>query len=98
MSSVERLTEECHELRGDHQRQEALVNQKERLIVELRGEACTLWASGWLSFRRKSTKVFSGLDFNFQVPVEGEVEESDFDYEADPVVLLDAPQLCSSPR
>ena len=27
--SVERLTEECHGLRGDFQRQEALVSQKE---------------------------------------------------------------------
>ena len=61
------------------------------MILELSDEACTFWASGWLSFRRKATKVFPGFDFNFQVPAEGEAEESDFDDEADPMVLSDAP-------
>ena len=65
MSSVEHLTEECHGLRRDLQRKEALVNQKEGVITEQRDEACTLWASGLLAFRCKATKVFSGLDFNF---------------------------------
>ena len=32
-----------------------------------------------------------GLNFNFQVPAEGEAEESDFDDKADLMVLLDAP-------
>ena len=91
MSSVERLTEEFHGLRGDLQRQEALVSQKEGVIVELRDEACTLWASGWLAFRHKATKVFPSLDFNFQVPEEGEAEESEIDNEADPIMLSDAP-------
>ena len=68
-----------------------MVSQKEGVIVELRDEACTLWASGWLAFRCKAIKVFPGLDFNFQVPVEGEVEEYDFDDEVDPMVLSDAP-------
>ena len=89
--SMERLTEGCHGLRGDLQRQEALVSQKDRVIVELRDEVCTLWAFGWLSFRHKAAKVFLGLDFNFQVPVEGEAEKSDFDDGADPVVFSDAP-------
>ena len=61
------------------------------MIAELRDEACTLWASRWLAFRRKAAKVFLGLDFNFQVPTEGEVEESDSDDEADLVVFSDAP-------
>ena len=61
------------------------------MITELRDEACTLWASGWLAFQRKAAKVFPGLDFNFQVPVEGEIEESDYNDEADPVVFSDAP-------
>ena len=65
VSSVERLTEECHRLPEDLQRQEALVSQKEGVISELRDEACTLWASGWLAFWRKAAKVFPGLDFNF---------------------------------
>ena len=91
--SMECLTEECHGFCGDFQRQEALVSQKDGVIAELREEACTLWASEWLSFRRKAAKVFPGLDFNFQVPADGEAEESDSDDEADPVVFLDAPTL-----
>ena len=67
------------------------------MIVELRDEACTLWASRWLAFHCKATKVFSGLDSNFQVPVEGEAEESDFDDEADPMVLSDAPNSIPLP-
>ena len=47
------------------------------MIVELRDEACTLWASGWLAFRRKASKVFLGLSFNFSVPAEDEVGEFD---------------------
>ena len=97
VSSVERLTKECHRLRGDLQRQEALVSQKEGVIVELRDEVCTLWTSGWLAFRRKASKVFQGLDFNFQVSVEGEAEESDFDDEVDLMVLSDAPSSVPLP-
>ena len=41
------------------------------MIAELRDEACTLWATRWLAFRRKAAKVFPGLDFNFQVPTKG---------------------------
>ena len=47
-STMGRLNNECHELRDDLQRQQALVTQNERVIVELRDEACTLWAFGWL--------------------------------------------------
>ena len=97
MSSVERLTEECHGLRRDLWRQKALVSQKEGVIAKLRDEACTLWASGWLSFRRKAAKVFPSLDFNFQVPTEGEAEESDSDDEADPVVFSNAPNSVPLP-
>ena len=49
-SSVERLTEECHGLRGDLQRQETLVVQRDGAIASLRDEAYTQWASGWLAF------------------------------------------------
>ena len=97
MSSVEHLTEECHGLRGDLQRQEALVSQKDGVIAELRDEACTFWASRWLAFQRKAAKVFPGLDFNFQVLTEGEAEESNSDDEADPVVFLDAPSSVPFP-
>ena len=74
-SSVERLTEECHGLRGDLQRQETLVVQRNRAIVSLRDEACTQWASGWLAFHRKAAHAYLGLDLNFDIPNE-EAEES----------------------
>ena len=63
-SLVERLAEECSTLRGDLQRLEAMINQRDGVIAELRDEACTLWASKWLAFRRRAAKAFSGLDFN----------------------------------
>ena len=50
VSSVERLTEECHGLRGDLHRQETLVVQRDEVIGRLRDEACTQWASRWLAF------------------------------------------------
>ena len=43
--------------------------------------ACTLWASRWLTFRHKASKVFLGLSFNFSVPAEDKVGEFDFDEE-----------------
>ena len=58
-----------------------MVSQKEGVIVELRDEACTLWASGWFAFRCKASKVFPGLSFNFPVPTEDEVGESNSDRE-----------------
>ena len=39
-SSIESL-DECHALRGDLQRQETLVVQRDRVIASLRDEACT---------------------------------------------------------
>ena len=41
-SSVEHLTEECNALRGDFQRQEALVSQRDGVIAKLRDKAYTL--------------------------------------------------------
>ena len=54
-----------------------MVNQKKGVIIELRDGACTLWASEWLVFRCKASKVFLSLSFNFPVPAEDEVGESD---------------------
>ena len=76
VSFIERLTEECHGLRGDLQRQETLVVQRDGAIASLRDEACTQWASGWLSFRRKAANAYPGLDLNFDIPSEDEAEES----------------------
>ena len=66
--------------------------QKEGVIVDLRDEACTLWASGWLSFRRKASKVFPGLRFNFPVPAEDEFGESESNEEDDLGVSSAAPR------
>ena len=90
-STVGRLNDECHGLRDDLQRQQALVAQKEGVIAELRDEACTLWASGWLFFRRKASKVFLGLRFNFPVPAEDEMGESEYDGKDDLRVSSAAP-------
>ena len=40
-----------------------MISQRDGIIAELRDEACTLWASGWLAFRRRAAKAFPGLDF-----------------------------------
>ena len=77
-SSIERLTEECHGLRGDLQRQETLVVQKDGAIASLRDEVCTQWASGWLAFQRKAVNAYPGLDLNFDIPSDEEVEKSFF--------------------
>ena len=76
MSSIERLTDECHGLRGDLQRQETLVVQRDGAIASLRDEACTQWASGWLAFQRRVAYAYPGLDLNFDIPSDEEAEES----------------------
>ena len=48
--SMECLAEECSTLRGDLQRREAMINQSDEVITELKDEAYTLWASEWLAF------------------------------------------------
>ena len=52
------------------------------MIAELRDEACTQWASGWLAFQRRASPTFPNLDFNIQLYHE-EVEESASQAEAD---------------
>ena len=47
---VERLTEELSKLQMDLERQEAMASRSGEVIAELRDEACTQWASGWLAF------------------------------------------------
>ena len=96
-STVGRLNDECYGLRDDLQRQQDLVAQKERVITELRDEACTLWASGWLSFWRKASKVFPCLRFDFPVPAEDEMGESDSDGEDDLGVSSVAPSSAFLP-
>ena len=66
-----------------------MIGQRDGVIAELRDEACTLWASGWLAFRHRAAKAFPGLDFNLQVPEEEEAKESVYDDEVDPEVFYD---------
>ena len=76
VSSIERMTEECHGLRGGLQRQETLVVQREGAIASLRDEVCTQWASGWLALQRKTANAYPGLNLNFDIPSDEEAEES----------------------
>ena len=97
-SSIERLTEECHGLRGDLQRQETLVVQRDEAIASLRDEACTQWASGWLAFQRKVANAYSSLDLNFDLPSDEEAEESfSADCSGEPNTLADARSSSSPP-
>ena len=74
MSFIERISEECHGLRGDLQRQETLVVQRDGAIASLRDEACTQWASGWLAFKRRVANDYPGLDLNFDNPSDKEAK------------------------
>ena len=76
VSSIECLIDECHALRGDLQRQETLVVQRDRAIECLRDEAFTQWASGWLAFQRRVANAYPGLDHNFDIPSDEEAKES----------------------
>ena len=73
-----------------------MISKRDGVIAELRDEACTLWAFGWLAFRRRVTKDFPGLDFNLQVPDKEEAEESVSEDEADPEVFSDTLSLVPS--
>ena len=94
-NSLERLTEELGKLRMDLERQEALSSRRDEVITELKDEACTQWAFGWLAFQRRASP---GLDFNIQLSDE-EVEESASEAEADAIfeVLSGAPDRAPLP-
>ena len=74
-----------------------MVSQRDGVIMQLRDEACTLWASGWLAFQRRAAKAFLDLDFNFKVLDEEEAEESISKDEADPGVFSDTPSYVPLP-
>ena len=98
--SIERLTEECHGLRGDLQMQETLVVQRDGAITSLRDEACTQWASGWLAFQRKAANAYPSLDLNFDIPSNEEAEESfsaDCSGELNTLVEAHSPSSPSAP-
>ena len=53
--------EELGRLRMDLARQEALASQRSEVITELKDEACTQWASGWLAFQCRASRAFPDL-------------------------------------
>ena len=63
-NSVECLTEELARLQMDLARHEALASRRGGVIAELKDEACTQWASGWLAFQRRASRAFPDLEFN----------------------------------
>ena len=97
-NSVELLTEELGRLRMDLERQEALVSWRGEVIVELRDEACTQWASRWLAFQHRASRAFPDLEFNIQLS-DDEVEESASEAGADvgAEVFSGAPDRASLP-
>ena len=100
ISSKERLSEECRGLRGDLHQQITLVAQRDKVIERLRDQACTQWASRWLAFQRMAANVYPGLDFNFDLPSDEEVEESfsaDYSGEPDTPVEAHSPSSPSAP-
>ena len=66
----------------DLARQEALASRRAEVIAELKDEACTQWASGWLAFQCRASRAFPDLEFNIQLSdeeVEGSASEAKVD-------------------
>ena len=91
VSSVKRLTEECHGLRGDLHQQINLVAQRDEVIGRLRAEASNQWISGWLAFQKKAVNTYSDLGFSFDLPNDEE-DEGSFspDYPGEPSTPTEA--------
>ena len=67
------------------------------MIRQLRDQAGAQWASGWLGFQQKATRAYPDLDFDFDVPSDGEAEESfDTNESPEPSVPTEAPSHSSS--
>ena len=95
---MECLTEELDRLRMGLARQEALASRRGEVIAELKDEACTQWASGWLAFQRRASRAFPDLDFNIQLfdeEVEGSASEAEVDAGAE--VFSGAPDRAPLP-
>ena len=73
---AERLNVEFRGLRADLHQPVSLVAQRDEVIRQLRDQASTQWASGWLAFQQKAIHAYSDLNFNFDLPSDEEAEES----------------------
>ena len=97
VNSSERLGEECHGLRADLLQQIDMVARRDEVIKQLRDQACAQWASGWLAFQQKAIRTYSNLDFDFDVPSDGEAGESFGTNESpEPSVQAEGPSHSSS--
>ena len=79
---TECLTEDLDKLQMDLVRREALASRRGEVIVVLKDEACTQWASGWLAFQHRAFRAFPDLEFNIQLSneeVEGSASEAKVD-------------------
>ena len=95
--SSERLSEECRGLRADLHQQVDMVAQRDEVIRQLRDQADAQWASRWLAFQQKAARTYSGLDFDFDLPSDGEAEESFGTNESpEPSTRAEAPSRSSS--
>ena len=94
---MERLTKELGRLRMDLARQEALASRRGEVIAELKDEACTQWASGWLAFQRQASRAFPDLEFNIQISDEDEGSASEAEIDAGVEVFLGVPDRALVP-
>ena len=81
-NSMECMTEELSKLRMDLARQQALASRMGEVIAELKDEACTQWAFGWLAFQRRASRAFPDLEFNIKLSdeeVEGFASKAEVD-------------------
>ena len=56
------------------------------MIAELKDEACTQWASGWLAFQRRASRAFPDMELNIHLSneeVEGFASEAEVDVGAE---------------
>ena len=72
------------------------------MIAELKDEACTQWAFGWLAFQLRASRAFPNLEFNIQLSdeeVEGSTSEAEVDVSAEVFSwALDRAPLPGDPR
>ena len=69
------------------------------MIVELKDEACTQWASRWLAFQHQASRAFPDLEFNIQLSdeeVKGSASKAEVDASAE--VFLGAPDRAPLPE
>ena len=91
------ISEQFRGLRADLHQQNSMVAQRDEVIRQLRDQAGAQWASGWLAFQQKAARTYSGLDFDFDFPSDGEAEESFGTNESpEPSTRVEAPSRSSS--